>query len=101
MRSRRNADEVEMALLRFSKECLAGHGAESGAAASEARARAGANPAFALEVLKLRRAGDARVAAGAPRRRIGGRVAVADKDELTDKIMKLVRAVKKRTQEEE
>ena len=90
-------DDVELGVLRYSKTCLEGHGAENAAALGEARARAAANPDFALQLLKMRRAGDARVAGGGARRRIGGRVRVADKDVLAEEIMKLVRAVKKRT----
>lgn len=89
-------DDVELALVRYSKRVLEGHGADNQAALGEARARAAADPGFALELLKMRRAADARVAAGGARRRIGGRVAVADKDELAKSIMKLVKAVKKR-----
>lgn len=89
-------DEVELGLLRYAKECLAGHGADNPDALKEARARTAANPSFALDLLKIRRQGDARVAAGAPRRRNGGRVTVADKDALAAEIMKLVRGAKKR-----
>jgi hypothetical protein len=89
-------DDVELGLVRFAKEVLKGHGADNQAALGEARERAAADPQFALELLKVRRMGDARVAGGAPRRTIGGRVRAADKDELAAKIMKMVRAVKKR-----
>jgi len=90
-------DDVELGLLRYSKQALRGHGAENGKALGEARARAAANPDFALDLLKMRRAGDARVAGGGTRQRIGGRVKAADKEELAKAIMKLVRAVKKRS----
>lgn len=94
-------DDVELGLLRYAKESLKGCGADNPDALAEARERARADPSFALELLKLRRMGDARVANGGVRRRIGGRVATPDKNAVAAEIMKLVRAVKKRLDEPE
>ncbi len=88
-------DEVELGVVRHFKACLAGHGADNPAAMAEARQRMLANPGLALDLLKLRRAGDARVAAGAPRQRPGGRQTAADPVALADELMRMIRATAK------